>query len=429
MVTGEERVLRRMRGQHGLITRAQALADGMTRGQIERSLRTGRWVREARGVYRHAAAPPTPLSKLLAACMVHDGLASHRSAAALQGIDGFTLGRIELSVPRGRKRAMKGVTLHESTQMNLARPVVKNAVPSTGLPRWLVLDLAAVVSRKRLDRAIDAVLRDRRLRPADLFGVLVSHSRQGRNGCAALRSALDRRFGDDPVPLSEWSRMVEDLLVASGLDRPRLEYRICGTDGTLIAQVDLAYPDCRLAIELDSRLAPCESFWRTAAGATAPLSLAGPCQLHLGGLRRLSSGPVRRGAGARHRYFSSCARYAGTAGTPRCHRRCRLHDGRPANTSAPQPQTPPAAAGVGAAAAGSVLSVLPVPVPVPVSVLSVLSVSLSVPLLSVPVVPVVWLLVRSLMSAAAAEASAALPAVTAVSVISSESGSTAMWPL
>ena len=252
MVTGEEQVLMRMRRQHGLITRAQALTAGVTRGQIERSLGTGRWVREARGVYRHAAAPPTPLSKLLAACMVHDGLASHRSAAALHGIDGFTLGRIELSVPRGRKRAMKGVTLHESTQMNLARPVVKNAIPSTGLPRT-VLDLAAVVSRKRLDRAIDAVLRDRRLRPADLFGVLVSHSRQGRNGCAALRSALDGRFGHDPVPLSEWSRMVEDLLVASGLDRPRLEYRICSANGTLIAQVDLAFPDCRLAIELDSR--------------------------------------------------------------------------------------------------------------------------------------------------------------------------------
>ena len=115
VVTGEEQVLMRMRRQHGLITRAQALTAGMTRGQIERSLGTGRWVREARGVYRHAAAPPTPLSKLLAACMVHDGLASHRSAAALHGIDGFTLGRIELSVPRGRKRAMKGVTLPPGT--------------------------------------------------------------------------------------------------------------------------------------------------------------------------------------------------------------------------------------------------------------------------------------------------------------------------
>ena len=46
--------------------------------------------------------------------------------------------------------------------------------------------------------------------------------------------------------------MVEDLLVDAGLARPRLEYRICDSGGTLLAQVDLAYPARRVAIELDS---------------------------------------------------------------------------------------------------------------------------------------------------------------------------------
>ena len=46
--------------------------------------------------------------------------------------------------------------------------------------------------------------------------------------------------------------MVEDLLVTHGLPRPRLEYRICRSNGSLIAQVDLAYPNRRVAIELDS---------------------------------------------------------------------------------------------------------------------------------------------------------------------------------
>ena len=46
--------------------------------------------------------------------------------------------------------------------------------------------------------------------------------------------------------------MVEDLLVEAGLPRPRLEYRIRRSDGAFLAQVDLAYPVHRVAIELDS---------------------------------------------------------------------------------------------------------------------------------------------------------------------------------
>ena len=46
--------------------------------------------------------------------------------------------------------------------------------------------------------------------------------------------------------------MVADLLVDARLPRPVFEHRIVGEDGSLIAQVDLAYPAERLAIELDS---------------------------------------------------------------------------------------------------------------------------------------------------------------------------------
>lgn len=248
---GEERVLRRMKCQHGVITRAQALAAGMTRHKIDHCVRTGGWVREARGVYRHAAVPSTPLSRLLAACMAHDGLASHRSAAALHGIEGFKLDRVELTVPRGKRPSMAGVTIHQSSQLRLAKPTERQGVPCTGRARTVV-DLASVVNGKRLDRVIDAVLRDGLLRPSDLYGVLAAHARKGRQGCRQLHSALDDRLGDDPIPLSEWSRMVEDLLTDCGLPRPRLEYRICGLDGALLAQVDLAYPAHRVAIELDS---------------------------------------------------------------------------------------------------------------------------------------------------------------------------------
>ena len=249
---GERRALGRIRRQYGIISRSQALAAGMTVGQINFRLSSGRWTRVARGVYHHRAVPLTPLSRLLAACIAHRGLASHRSAAALHGVEGFAHRRPEVAVRRGQKPAMGGVTLHESLQLDLAQPMVRNGIPCTGLART-VLDVAAVVSSNRLGRTIDAVLRDRRLRLIDLRWVLDTHCRRGRNGCAALRRALEERFGDEPVPLSDWSRMVADVLVAHGLEYPALEYRIHSENGAFVAQVDLAYPSRRLAIELDSR--------------------------------------------------------------------------------------------------------------------------------------------------------------------------------
>ena len=80
----------------------------------------------------------------------------------------------------------------------------------------------------------------------------MAHARPGRDGIAALRAALEARFGENAVPLSDWSRMVATLLEDAHLPRPAFEYRIMDGDGSLVAQVDLAYPAERLAIELDS---------------------------------------------------------------------------------------------------------------------------------------------------------------------------------
>ena len=54
------------------------------------------------------------------------------------------------------------------------------------------------------------------------------------------------------MPLSDWSRMVAELLEGARLPRPTFEYRVKARDGSLVAQVDLACPAERLAIELDS---------------------------------------------------------------------------------------------------------------------------------------------------------------------------------
>ncbi len=233
----ENIVHKHMRAQHGLVTLAQAMKAGMTMHQVKYRLRTQQWVAEARGVYRHATTASTPLSHLLAVCLSCNAIASHRSAAALHAIDGYRLDHIEVMVPSGRGLLLPAVTVHETTQMESLRTVFRQGVPVTSIGRTII-DLAAVVSQTKLNRTIDAVLRDRLLRPSDLHKVLMSHARRGRNGSANLRAALCDYLGDDPVPLSEWSRMVEALLIDHGLDRPRLEYRIHAPDSSCPARVD-----------------------------------------------------------------------------------------------------------------------------------------------------------------------------------------------
>ncbi|MCY3650856.1 MAG: type IV toxin-antitoxin system AbiEi family antitoxin domain-containing protein [Acidimicrobiaceae bacterium] len=247
----DQHVLGRMRRQHGLISRSQALDEGMTGRQIERLVRSGVWEREASGVYRHEAVPSTVRSRLLALCMAHGAVASHRSAAALHPIEGYRLDRVEVVVPPGRARGIRGARRYESSQMDLFKPVERDGILCTPVGRT-VLDLAAIVDRRQLDRTVDAVLRDGQLRLSDLYGVLASHARRGRRGCDALRASLEDRFDDNAVPLSDWSRMVADLLVDAGLEYPALEHRVRRADGGFVAQVDLAFPSHRVAIELDS---------------------------------------------------------------------------------------------------------------------------------------------------------------------------------
>lgn len=247
----DDQVMAIMVRQHGMITRAQARLTGMSTRQIDYRLRTGRWAVCSPGVYRHAQLERSWSGRVLEACLVHRALASHRTAAALHGIDGYQPGRIEVVVGAGNWRLPDDLHLHQSSQMDRTDPVTMESIPCTGLGRT-VLDLAAVVSRRRLEFTVDAVIRSGRLGFSDLCGVLSSHSRRGRDGCGRLRELLDDRVGKTAVPLSDWSRMVSDLLVERGLPAPEFEHTVLREDGSFVAQVDLAYPEARVAIELDS---------------------------------------------------------------------------------------------------------------------------------------------------------------------------------
>lgn len=253
MARGEVEVAALVARQHGVVSFDQLAAAGMSKATVYRRVAQGHLVVVHPGVFRHGAHGQSWPGRLLAACLSIDGLASHRSGARLWGAESIRGGIIEVTVDTGTASERPGVVVHRSSQLDLADPMVIDGIPVTGPARTL-LDLAAVVPPRLLESAVDDLLRLRHTTWPELHASLLRHSVQGRNGCGRLRALLAERYDDGPVPLSDWSRQAARRLVEHGLPAPALEHRVLDpTNGALVAQVDLAYPAQRVAIELQSK--------------------------------------------------------------------------------------------------------------------------------------------------------------------------------
>lgn len=235
---------------HGVFSRKEATLLGLTNNKLAGMLRRGEVVRTHPSTYRLTSHRRTWRSNLRAAAISAGGVASHRAAAALWGVDGFGESVSEMTIDACRSIDLAGVKVHRSSQFDRIDLQMIDGIPSTGLART-VLDLAAVVGPRRLELAVDAVLRSAMLEWPDLYAVLVQHSAKGRDGCGRLRQLLDIRYGESAIPDSAWNRMVGKLLLDAGLAEPRYEFEIHRGE-EFIARVDLAYPRQKLAIELDS---------------------------------------------------------------------------------------------------------------------------------------------------------------------------------
>ena len=90
-----------------LVTRPQALAAGMSPGQIKRRVSSGLWVRVNRGVYRLGGAPPSREQDWLAACLAagRGAVVSHRGAAVLWGLRGVAWRAPEITCRAMRSRS------------------------------------------------------------------------------------------------------------------------------------------------------------------------------------------------------------------------------------------------------------------------------------------------------------------------------------
>lgn len=147
--------------QHGVLSRGQLLAVGLSVRTIERRVAAGRLYLLHRGVYAFGRERVSRRGRWMAAVFAcgEGALLSHRSAAVLRGLMRPHRGPAEVTSAAGRGRP--GIAVHEAGIFREDRSVVAG-IPATSVARTL-FDLAEVVDERQLERAFEEADRQRLL--------------------------------------------------------------------------------------------------------------------------------------------------------------------------------------------------------------------------------------------------------------------------
>jgi predicted transcriptional regulator of viral defense system len=183
------RIARLAEPQHGVVSLAQLVALGLTPAAVRARAKAGRLHRIYRGVYAVGRGRLDRRGQRMAAVLAcgPGAVLSHRTGADAHGLLPRASSRIELSVPSRVARQHPGLLVHRSTTLHPDDCTAVDQIPCTTVARAL-LDLAAVVDRAELARAIEAA---EKLRIYDGKRVEAVLSRAGgHRGGARLRAAL-----------------------------------------------------------------------------------------------------------------------------------------------------------------------------------------------------------------------------------------------
>ena len=234
--------------QSGVISRAQAQANGLSEGEIRRLLRRREWVKVHPGVYVNHTGELTWLQRAWAAVLfAWPAALSH--ASALRAADGPGKHKeavVHVAVARDRRIAAptdvcihRMTHLHERTQWNLGPPRVRYEDAALDVAVAAPTDLAA------LD-VVAAAVQARRTTAARMHARLDARLRTPRR--AWLEGVLqDVATGACSVLEHGYLNHVER---AHGLPRAERQRRATATSGVVYRDVDYD----TLLVELDGRL-------------------------------------------------------------------------------------------------------------------------------------------------------------------------------
>jgi len=230
--------------QHGVVGHAQLLALGLSASGIGRRLTSGRLHRIHRGVYAVGHRRIRRKGWWMAATLTTGGVLSHRSASALWGLTD-PIEREEVTVPTtaGRRRR-KGLTTHRTSSLPSAEVTTQDGIPVTTVPRTFI-DLAEVVSRRKLERTLDEAEYLRLFDEGTFRAAIAAHP--GRTGAKRLALALDEHTAGTTRTNEGLEERFFLLCRRAGLPDPLVKPKIGPYE------LDFLWPNARLVVETDDR--------------------------------------------------------------------------------------------------------------------------------------------------------------------------------
>ncbi|QYG94806.1 type IV toxin-antitoxin system AbiEi family antitoxin domain-containing protein [Iamia sp. SCSIO 61187] len=240
--------------QIGLVTRDQLLRAGLSRSSIWRRTQEGLLIAAGGRTFSVGASPPSDEQAVLAACLDHGGVATHRAGCWLRGLWSQP-SPIEITVPRLRSSRTstvfdRDVIVHTTTSLPLADLTTVRGVPTVSVARSL-LGLGALVPGDVTQDELAAAVADACERGLAserwLLWLLERRRIQGRNGVIAFEEAIAARLALGPT--ESWlERELVGMILAAGLPRPVVQRRV-RRQGRFVGRVDLAFDGTPVVVE------------------------------------------------------------------------------------------------------------------------------------------------------------------------------------
>ena len=240
----DEEIARLAGRQHGVIATRQLAALGLARGGVARRAEAGRLHRVHQGVYAVGHPVLTVNGRRMAAVLAAGpGAAlSHASAAALWEIRPTSASRIDVAVrSTGGRGRRAGLRIHRAASLRDDELTEHQGIRVT-TPARTLLDLAATLPRRALERALDQAEIHDLYDLASLDAMARAH--QGERGARRLQRALDAD-GEPTLTESELEELMVALCREHQLEQPTPQAWVAGL------RVDFLFAASRLVVETD----------------------------------------------------------------------------------------------------------------------------------------------------------------------------------
>lgn len=236
--------------QHGLVTRTQLRALGLTRSSVDLLVTSPSWQRVTDEVVRRVGAPRSTAQRVLAGVLDSGPAArlSYEPAARWWGVPGCSLRQLHTVRTSSSSRRSELAIVHEVRSLPPSWVTVLRSVP-IARPELVALHLFATCSAGRAERLVERMWSMRLLSGRSIAAFLDDLGRRGRNGTKGLRDYVEVRGLDYTPTATNLEARAMQLFREAGIDMRR---QVDSGGAVWVGRVDFRHEYLPLIAEIQS---------------------------------------------------------------------------------------------------------------------------------------------------------------------------------